>query len=149
MKIYGVLRNDFFRHKPWFMPERLWRVVCNRANPRPDLYMKDLFLEHFPDGIFSDDALPKNMQAEDRLVLLYPDAIGIGYSLLEIRAFASHQLEVLNGRRRHFRLTYGHWILLMSKRFLEVSFLPELILMPVIVVYACFCSFIDTLRGRS
>lgn len=148
MKIYGVFHESFFKQKPWFMPGKLWRVVCNRANPRTEEQMRAFFKEKFPDGIFNSGDIPTSMQSEDRLVLVYPDSIGLGYGSAELGVVFARHVEFINGRRRHVHLTLGHWVLLLFKRFLSITFLPEIIFIPFILVYALICSILDGAKGR-
>ncbi len=149
MKIYGIHHRRFFNDRPWYMPRMLWRVVVNRANPRSEDYMKALFAEKFPDGIYLGDSFPEAAVPEDRIVLLYADANGMGYGGIELKCFFGHQVETINGRRRHVHLTYGHWALLMVKRFLEKSILPELIVTPFVFITAAVLWAGDALRGRA
>ncbi len=148
MKIHGVFRETFFKQKPWFMPGKLWRVVCNRANPRTEEQMRVIFMEKFPDGIFYVGDMPVSMQSEDRLVLIYPDSIGLGYASTEFGPLLARHVEFINGRRRHVHLTLGHWGLLLLKRFLSITFLPEIIFFPFILTYALACSVLDSAKGR-
>lgn len=148
MKIYGVLKDSFFQRKPWFMPSKLWRVVTSRANPRTPEQMVAYFNEVFTQGVYVGENVPGDINPEDRIVLLYRDAIGLGYAALELKLSFKGQIEVLTGRRRHFRLTYGHWFLLLVKRFLELSFLVEIILTPFILVYALLGSVVDAFAKK-
>src|SRR2546423_11478356 len=81
-KVVGIF------HNPWrtdYEPRRSLaelyrRAVWLKANPRTEDYMRALFAERYPRGIFiNTDAAPdwpRELSSADTVVLLYPDAIG-------------------------------------------------------------------------
>lgn len=147
MKTYALFDNSFFTHKPWWLPVKLYNVVCQRSNPRTKEYMLDLLREKFPDAeLISAD----NLHQTGTLVLLYPDAIGLGWGKLEKKCFKIFkEVSVLNGRRRCFNLTYmGHNKLLL-RRVLEATFLPELIIAPLLLIYGVILAIKDKIEGKS
>ncbi len=84
-----------------------------------------------------------------QLVLLYPDAIGLGWSPLE-RALRRrfNNVKVLNGRKRFFQLDGKELIQLRVRRFLEITFLPEIIFAPFLLIYGTVLTIKDKIRGR-
>jgi hypothetical protein len=69
-------------------PLRLWRkAVWYRANPRSREYMQALLAERFPDAEFVEiGARPLSIDMDigaTNIVMLYPDAIGLGFTSIE------------------------------------------------------------------
>ncbi len=111
----------------------LRRALWFKANPRQADYMEALFREHWPEGAIVALGGPAELGPEvaraDTLVLLYPDAIGLGFGALD-RAVLRHAAEgarvaVLNGRRRLFELDRRTRRQLALRRFLERFMLGE------------------------
>lgn len=127
------------------MPSKLYQAVCYRANPRSKHYMQDLLMQEFPDVPIVD---VKQIPSDARtIVLLYRDAIGLGYSYLEGTLIRKKQLIALTGRRRKFALTaIGHFKLSV-KRLMELTFLPELIVAPFLIFTATVLAIKDHLSG--
>lgn len=141
-------------HDPW--PARRakgpWRyrtMVEFKANPRDEAYLRKLFAERYPDGRIG---APDEATTADRVVLLYPDAIGIGWAGVErsVRSAAGPgtEVRVLNGRRRDFALDRAARRRLAVRRLLESALVGEavvtlafLALTPPLVAW-------DALRGR-
>ena len=80
MKTYAIFNDSFFQKKPGWMPERLYCVVCQRSNSRSKEYMLTLLREKFPGAELIDLEQPR---PPGRIVLLYPDAIGLGWGKIE------------------------------------------------------------------
>jgi hypothetical protein len=146
MKVHGIYYDNFFRQKPWFLPSKLWIAIVNRANPRSFGYMKDLFLSHYPDG---EIARELGIELSQKVVFLYPDSIGLGQGKLEKKIIPGNSVWVLNGRRRHFELSERMRRKLRVRRLLEMSIAPEILLAPILLVFALGLSFIDRIRNRS
>lgn len=153
--------NGFFR--PWDQPPKtrtpmglLHRLVWTRANPRSESYMRDLFVEHFPDGMFVPiDQKPEwrtLLHQSDVVVLLYPDSIGQGYRLVEQEARTRKKpeasLQVLNGRRRLFLLNGATLRDLRWRRFLERWMVLESMALLIFVLVTPCLLIIDWARGR-
>lgn len=126
------------------MPRKLHEVVCLRANPRSEEYMKRLAHEMYPHAEFVTE-IPDFTGAE--IVLLYPDSIGLGFGGVERLLKSKNQnLVVLNGRRRTFNLTFAVHKNLLLLRFLEITFLPEILSTPFVLLYGVFLALRDLLR---
>ena len=122
-------------------------MICQRSNPRTQEYMLALLREKFPDAELISEGDSYQM---GRIILLYPDAIGLGWSSLEkkyIKKFK--EVNVLNGRKRYFSLTVMARIKLLPCRMLEVTFLPELIFAPCLLVFGSILAIKDKIAGRS
>lgn len=136
---------DLYRYAVWF-----------KANPRPRDYMRALFTERFPSGIFFDVKESPEWRTHtgraDTVVLLYPDSIGLGFTGLErevrrlLKPWAA--VHILNGRRRECLMNAGTSRALMVRRVLEQSMLAELLFTPIFVCVTPFLLTIDLLRGR-
>jgi hypothetical protein len=136
---------DLYRYAVWF-----------KANPRSREYMRNLFEERYPGGVFVDVAATpawrEPLAAAGTIVLLYPDAIGLGCGATEraVRGALAPgaDLRVLNGRRRDFALDGGTRRALALRRLLERSMLAELLFIPVFLCVTPVLLAIDLLRGR-
>ncbi len=142
MKTYAIFNDSFFQKKPGWMPEKLYRVVCQRSNARSKAYMLTLLGEKFP-GVELIDLEQSHLSA-GKIVLLYSDAIGLGWWKIEksIKAQTEY-LTILNGRRRVFDLIPSIHRKLLLHRFLEITFLPEIFLMPFILLYGAIMAIKD------
>jgi hypothetical protein len=141
------------RSRPW---AQYRYAVWYKANPRGADYMRALQRELIPDAEWVDTReqpqWTSRLAQVDMIVLLYPDAIGLGFGAVESAVFA-HKLdwaavEVLNGRRRQFRLNDATRFGLRLRRLLEWSMLLELLFLPVFVVVTPLLWAIDAVRGR-
>lgn len=142
-------RNPIFmlRWAQWF-----------KSNPRSLGYMHSLFAERYPNGKFYDVRevdpviLKSLIAAADEIVLLYPDAIGLGFSDIEkqVRHEASSMvcIRILNGRRRDFLLSKRVQANLRKRRFLELTMLPEIIVGLIILALTPFVLILDVLKGK-
>ena len=145
MTTYAILNSAFFATKPSWMPAKLYQAICYRANPRSEQYMINLLAQEFPNTtIVEANAIPADTKT---IVLLYRDAIGIGYSTLEGKLIRNTKLVALTGRRRKFTLTKTQHFKLWIKRILEVTLLPELIFAPILLVGATLLAVKDQLLG--
>ena len=142
----------------WHDPWPAWRarslrryrsMVEFKANPRDEAYMRALFAERHPEALLRS---PDEVGGATRVVLLYPDATGIGWSEVErrVRAAAGPGAEIvaLNGRRREMPLDGRTRRALALRRLLEVGLVGEaaatllfLAATPVLLAW-------DLLRGR-
>lgn len=137
-------------------PLRLWKkAVWYRANPRSDAYMKSLFSQRYPDAklvTLGDRAFPADFDSRAaKIVLLYPDAIGLGFASLErriARAIPNAAVEVLNGRKRQFVLDRRSRFDLVCRRFLEWTMLIEIASGLAILAVTPVLILVDAVRVR-
>ena len=151
-------------HNPWrsdYDPRRsvaelYRRAVWAKANPRDEAYMRALFAERYPGGVFlnaggGEDWRPE-AAAADTLVLLYPDSTGIGFSELEREASRVSKtwatLRALNGRRRDFVLSRATLRELRRRRLIERTMLGEAAAVLLFAAATPFFVASDLLRGR-
>ncbi|CAO5679945.1 MAG: hypothetical protein HEEMFOPI_01367 [Holosporales bacterium] len=146
MKTYALFDDSFFNIKPWWMPEKLHRVVCQRSNPRSRKYMINLLKENFPDAEIIDET---HSYPHEQIILLYPDSIGLGLRKTEKKLITQvKNVTILNGRKRVFQLTPSVHKTLLLRRFIEMTFLPEILITPFIVLYGIFLAILDKFRGK-
>jgi len=85
----------------------------------------------------------------EQIILLWPDANGMGWFDIERRVFklkrASSDVYVLNGRKRLFGLSKIQWRLIRFKRFLEKSFLLEMGVLLLFIITAPILALWDGL----
>jgi len=136
---------DWYRYAVWF-----------KANPRDADYMRELFVERYAEGTLVD----VNREARwgeavaraDTVVLLYPDATGLGFRPLERQVLRAKKnwaaVRALNGRRRDFLLTPSSLAALRLRRTLERTMLAELLFLPVFLCVTPLLLVADLLRGR-
>jgi hypothetical protein len=90
--------------------------------------------------------------AADRVVLLWPDANGVGWSQVEKNVFrrigSNTRLMVLNGRRRFFELSRGRWLVWRLRRFLDKWFIGDLFALVLLLSIAPVLWAFDRLKGR-
>lgn len=151
-------------HNPWrsdYDPRRsvaelYRRAVWAKANPRDEEYMRALFAERYPGGVFVDADGGEDWRREvvdaDTVVLLYPDSTGIGFSGLEREAARACKtwatLRALNGRRRDFVLSRATRRELRRRRLIEKAMLGEAVAVLVFAAATPFFVASDLLRGR-
>lgn len=136
---------SMYRYAVWF-----------KANPRTEAYMRTLFAERYPQGRFvnadSDSAWRGQAAAAGTVVLLYPDATGLGFRRLErdVRGAArgGAVLRILNGRRRDFRLDRATLAALRLRRLLERLMLLELLAVAMFVLATPLLLARDWMVGR-
>jgi hypothetical protein len=132
-------------------------AVWYKANPRTAGYMRALQQERIPSADWVNTAAHSDwtdhIARADVVVLLYPDSIGLGFGPIERSVFAHKRewatVEVLNGRRRQFRLNAATRLGLRLRRVLEWSMLLELLFVPVFVIVTPVLWAIDVVRGRT
>ncbi|WP_420547782.1 hypothetical protein [Curvivirga sp.] len=134
-----------FKRASWSLPKR-----------RGKEYMLELFQEQFPDGEFIDtdenEQWLEKVGNIDTVVLLFPDAIGHGFT--EIYAKTSALIDertnvlVLNGRRRLFHYNKKAQRALCIRRFLEKWMVGEFIFVIPFVLITPFFLIVDFLKGR-
>lgn len=148
METYALFNNEFYKKRPWWMPLCLYGVVCQRANPRSREYMLRLLNAKFPQAILvEEENLP---DITENLILLYPDSIGIGEGVREKKLLKKiKHINILNGRQRYFPLTKKTRSKLLFKRFLETTFIAELLIAPILVLISIAYAIKDKLTGRS
>ena len=138
-------------------PRQLYRrAVWFKSNPRNAAYMKQLLNETWPGARFVDVAAEPAWQKEagdcETLVLLYPDAIGLGFGAIERKVRRARKgretAQVLTGRRRRFALTRAVRRGLLMRRLLERTMLGELLFGIVFVVTTPLLLTFDLVRGR-
>lgn len=138
-------------------PFGLWmKAVWYKANPRSSDYMKALFAECYPGATFLDVAASAisapTIARASKIVLLYPDSIGLGYFVIE-RDVARHApysaIEVLNGRRRQFPFDEKSRWALRCRRFLEWTMLIEGLAGVLLLVTTPFLVLFDVVRGKT
>jgi len=132
------------------------RAVLFKSNPREEKYMRELFVEHFREGMFiniDDDPLWRDkLPRAETLVLLYPDAIGQGFFVLEkevlrqIRGCAG--LWALNGRRREFRLNTATLCSLRIRRVMERFMMGEMVALILFILITPVFLLEDLLKRR-
>ncbi len=120
------------------------KTLYLKANPRPADYMRRLFAERYPDGRL-EPAPPADAA---QIVLLYPDAIGLGFGSIERRLPAGVPVRVLNGRRRDFTLDRRTRRALALRRALERSMIVESAALALAVAATPILLAADLARGR-
>jgi hypothetical protein len=157
-KILGIFYDPWNREP---LPERNLIELYHKgfqykANPRDESYMNTLFTEHFPGAPLvypqKNQAWGEILDGADSIVLLYPDAIGLGYSKIEKLVFkkkgASAVVKVLNGRRRLFTLTSGILPQLRWRRFLERFMVCEFLFTGIFLLVTPVFLLVDFVRGK-
>jgi hypothetical protein len=85
-------------------------------------------------------------------VLLYPDAIGLGFGPLERKVVRTRkggaEVRALNGRRRDFLLDSSTLVALRLRRLIERSMLTELLFIPVFLCLTPLLLLVDWAKGR-
>jgi len=137
--------------------KRFKKAVWVKSNPRSENYMEELFRRLYPDGEFVAVNNPSDAKRaainSDKVVLLYPDSIGLGFSRVEQSVKSTIQphceLRVLNGRTRDFILNGPTLRSLKLRRFLEKTMLGELLVGSIILALTLPLLLIDLVRGRA
>lgn len=135
-------------------PRRVWRRgLAYRSNPRSPEYMRALLAERLPDAELVRSGEPgweERVRGADRVVLLYPDSIGVGFGGFERRLaeLGAAPETALNGRRRDVALDPSTHRALRLRRFLERTMVVELAGLAAIAIATPFLLLADGLRGR-
>jgi hypothetical protein len=133
------------------------KAVWYKANPRNEDYMRTLFAELYPEGVFLNiDHNYENwrqiVSEADRIVLIYPDATGLGFESVESEVELLRKswtgVRVLNGRRRDFAWSISVRRGLRMRRLLERTMILEIITMFLMVLSTPFLVAIDLMKGR-
>ncbi|HET6865346.1 MAG TPA: hypothetical protein VFH80_05460 [Solirubrobacteraceae bacterium] len=129
---------------------RRYRTMVEfKANPRDEAYMRALFAERYADGRLGG---PADVSGAEQIVLLYPDAIGVGWRPVERavmrRAAPGAELRVLNGRRRDFVLDRRARFRLELRRLFETALIGEAAATVTFVLLTPVLLARDVLRGR-
>jgi hypothetical protein len=158
-RTFPVLEEWASRHKPSFFARKILAVASYleyQRNPRSRSYMETLVACVFPKEQskiveVSGQGIPVDWQRIDRIVLLWPDGNGTGWSAIEREVFrkkqATAKVLVLNGRRRLFQLERGRWRAIQCRRVLEKTLLLEMTLFCVFLVTGSALALWDSLRG--
>lgn len=120
------------------------RALLEKANPRSPAYMRELFADRYPDGRIETDV--SAVDGAHTIVLLYPDAIGLGWEPIERRL--PPDVRVLNGRGREFALDRRARIALRARRLLERTMLVEAVALVAAAAATPALLAADLLRGR-
>jgi hypothetical protein len=120
------------------------RTLREKANPRPPEYMRALFAERHPDG----EVVSEVPADASEIVLLYPDAIGLGFAGIERRLSRDVSVGVLNGRRREFVLDRRTRTALLVRRVLERTMAGEAFALVVLALATPPLLLADLVRGR-
>jgi hypothetical protein len=121
------------------------RTLLERSDPRPPQYMRELFAERFPGGTVVSDVPQRDA---DEIVLLYPDAIGLGFAAIERRLPRGIPVRALNGRRREFALDRPTRRALRTRRALERSLVGEAIALTLFAALTPALLLSDLVRRR-
>jgi hypothetical protein len=160
-EVVGVFHDGWVRIRQlptsFRNPFGLWmKAVCYKANPRSSDYMKALFAERYPASTFLDTATgpisAATIARSSKVVLLFPDSIGLGYSRIErkVARDAPHAaVEVLNGRRRQFVFNKRARRALRFRRFLEWTMLFEWLAGVALLLGTPFLLLFDFVRGKT
>ncbi len=134
---------------------RYLKAMHSKANPRNESYMRELALEHYHDAMFLNYSIENNcskLKSASKIVLLYPDATGIGFNKIEKEVFSivnnSSKVCVLNGRRRKFKLGKKERYMLLVRRILEKTMFFEFVFIIVFLIVTPFFLIFDWIRGR-
>lgn len=135
---------------------RFFKAVRSKSNPRDEGYMRDLLHQRYPDAElvrYGEKGDNKKLWQADRLILLYPDAIGLGFDSVEKEIFdhldKATEFHILNGRRRDFLLDKKVYRSLRLRRFLEKSMLGEFAFTLVFITVTPFLLVLDWIRGHT
>jgi hypothetical protein len=120
------------------------RALRNRANPRSREYMERLLKERYPEARLS---LTRPLDEGTEVVLLYPDANGLGHGAID-RGLPPGA-RVLTGRGREFVLDSTTVRSLRVRRALERTFAVELVALAAAAVATPILLAVDLARGRT
>lgn len=131
------------------------RALYIKANPRDENYMKELFSGYYPAGTFinagKDPDWVNAIPTAGEIVLLYPDAIGLGFRPIETRVIKLKKrisdIYILNGRRRKFLFSSSKKGLYL-RRLGERSMCLELLVIILFIVVTPVMLVIDWADGH-
>jgi hypothetical protein len=135
---------------------KLSRISEYRRNPRSPEYMRAVVAEVFPIAQvveLAGDIPPREALARaSSIVLLWPDAIGYGWSRVERAVFRSKRrgarVLAVTGRRRTLELTPSTLLSLRARRMAERLWLGEAALAVALLASAPFLVVWDFARGH-
>ena len=152
VRAIGIEHRPLDRARGGPPPLSLYRhAVRFKANPRDREFMLRLFAERYPGCpvVAAAAGWAERAREAETVVLLYPDATGLGFGPLERRARSlPGELRALTGRRRDLALTPATRRRLRVRRLLERTMLAELLALPVFVAATPVLAAIDLVRGR-
>ena len=149
--LYDPWPRSFGDDRGWWqrLTARLARSQFSRANPRDANYMRALCVEKWGGAEIVDLAsasTPDLIRRADLVVLLYPDAIGQGFTRIERDVqrlkHGAAEMRALNGRRRDFRLSPS------VRRWLERTMLTECLFAVAFLLVTPILLIIDFASGR-
>jgi hypothetical protein len=120
------------------------RALLEKANPRSAEYMRALFAQRYPGAQILDPPF----DATKTIILLYPDAIGLGFGSIERDLPAKAVVRVLNGRGREFALDTHTRRALTLRRLTERTMIVEAAALAAVLAATPFILAGDLLRGR-
>ena len=130
------------------------KVARYRRNPRTPEYMRHLAAAAVPHATVIEvgSGLADALRNARHIVLLWPDAIGFGWTPLERQIFRSKPagatVSALSGRRRRFQLTGKTLFGLRVRRLVERLWLGEAVMAAALLVSAPFLVVWDFARGH-
>lgn len=92
--------------------------------------------------------LARGQKDADATLVIYPDALGLGWGTLE-NQLVGNNIFLLNGRRRILQFNSKAKRILRWRRFLAVTRLPELAASLAVVPLAAVLATWDAMRGKS
>jgi hypothetical protein len=129
------------------------KAVWNKANPRREEYMMRVFDARWPEGDYvnvdHDPQWRRRVPSAERVVLLYPDAIGLGFRPIESQILKMKPMSsvyVLNGRKREFRFTPSTRYALYGRRVLERGMVGEAVAVVLFLIATPVLWVIDRIR---
>ncbi|MFA7428595.1 MAG: hypothetical protein WCZ23_00395 [Rhodospirillaceae bacterium] len=158
VRVLGLFYTPWPEHMearvPLSQPHKLFRkAVWLKSNPRDLAYMSNLFRERYPDGHLTQTVDEDDVRAADVVVLLYSDAVGLGWAGIEWQILHARrdvtEVRVLNGRRRDFVLSGNTRRALLWRRMLEWTMLPEIVMTISFLIVTPLLLTIDWVRGRT
>lgn len=132
-------------------------AVWYKSNPRDASYMRALLAERYAEADWIDVARQTDWRERvaqaDRVLLLYPDAIGLGWHGIEREVLRQRKtwagIHALTGRKREFLLNRATLRGLRTRRMIEWSMLGEWLFLPVFVLATPMLLVWDRLRGHA
>jgi hypothetical protein len=134
--------------------DKLSRISRYKRNPRPPEYMRAAAAAHAPGAevIEIEGAVPRDRLARaSEVVLLWPDAIGYGWTPIERQVFAAApgaRVRAVTGRQRVIPLSGGSLMSMRLRRVAERLCLGEIAMGVALLATAPFLVAWDLVRGR-
>ena len=134
---------------------KLDRVARYKRNPRGPEYMRHVAASMLPRATVVEShgsAVGAAVAQAPHIVLLWPDAIGYGWTPIEREVFKHKrrdaQVYAVTGRRRSFRLTPATLFGLRLRRFAERLWLGEAVMAAALLISSPFLVMWDFARGH-